>query len=617
MKRSKIKPIKNADKIAAGEVVERPANVVKELMENSIDARSDNIRINIRKAGKLSIQIIDDGMGIPSDEMELAFENHTSSKIRSIEDLETLTTLGFRGEALASISAVSKIEIVSRTEEEEIGTQLIIEGGEIKHKKRVSAPTGTNIAVKNLFYNTPARQKFLKTDSTELGHITDIVQRYALAYPHLHFIYTHNELMMLNCPADNNLKTTIFHIYGKKIAKMCEEINYKEKGYLFNVSGFLGHPDIAKKGKHYSSIFINKRFIKSNLLFKVIKDAYEGILMTNKNPFFVINLEVDPSVIDFNIHPKKMKVRFEDEDFVYNKLFTIISENTQKYFIQEESKYLSTNLENFERGDKQLKYEQPIETEVNLKNAEPLGREDSLKEDLSSVQLNLDENIILDGHKFGAEGILRNKFISVDNFPLVRPISLTGQLSNNIYIILEGINQENEKGFFILDQHAASERINKEFLLKQYETSHKSKQRLISPLKIEISPSEKLFLKENLEEIRKLGFNLEPFRGNTFILREIPVIFDKDITHLVIKDIISDITEIGRDESFKNIKEEIINYLSCHRSIRGGDDLSLNDIRKLIIQLANCNDPFHCAHGRPTLKFFSFKALDKLFKRTG
>lgn len=616
MNRKKIKPIKNADKIAAGELVERPANVVKELVENSIDANSTQIRINIRKAGKVSIQVIDDGIGIPSDELEIAFKNHTSSKIRSIEDLEVLSTLGFRGEALASIATVSKIDIISRAEEETLGTQLVIEGGKIQNKKEVSAPIGTNIKVKNLFYNTPARQKFLKTDSTELGHITDIIQRYSLAYPKLHFVYTHNELTMLNCPAQNDLKTTIFHIYGKKTAKMCERIDYKEKGYTFEVSGFLGHPDIAKKGKHQSSIYINKRFIKSNLLFRAIEEAYKGVLMINKFPFFVINLNLDPSVIDFNIHPKKMKIRFEDEDFVYNKLYTIIANFIEKTFIKGEQKYLSTNLENFDSNKTDLK-EEILLYETSISENRPQMEETPTQKNFSSIQLSLEDKIIASDKDHVTEGFLRGKYINIENFPKVRPISLTGQLSNNIYIVLEGINEENEEGFFILDQHAASERINKEFLLQQNKKSNKSKQKLISPLKLELTASESLFLEENLEEVRKLGFKFEPFRGNTFILREIPTIFDKEIKTEIIKDIVSDITEIGKDKSFGSIKEEIINYLSCHRSIRGGDDLSLKDIRKLILQLAHCKDPFHCAHGRPTLKFFSFRELDKLFRRTG
>jgi len=239
LERKKIQKIINANKIAAGEVVERPANVVKELIENSIDAGAKEIRVIVKKAGKSLIQIIDDGHGIPPDEMEIAFESHTSSKIRSIEDLEELTTLGFRGEALFSIATVSQIDITSRTEKEDLGVQILIEGGKLISKKEVSCPVGTNIRIKNIFFNIPARQKFLKSDSTELGHISDIIQRYSLAYPQLHFIYTHNDLKILNCPALNDLKTTVFHIYGKKNAKFMESVEFVEDNISFKIHGLL------------------------------------------------------------------------------------------------------------------------------------------------------------------------------------------------------------------------------------------------------------------------------------------------------------------------------------------------------------------------------------------
>jgi DNA mismatch repair protein MutL len=641
MKRSQIKKIVHHEKIAAGEVVERPANVIKELIENSIDASGNTIQINIKKAGKLSIQVIDDGIGIPSDELELAFERHTSSKIRSIKDLDKLHTLGFRGEALASIAAISKVIIISRAKEEALGKQLSIEGGTILKKKEVSAPVGTNITIKNLFYNIPARKKFLKSDATELGHISDIIQRYSLCYPHIHFIYRHNELTLLNCPSDNDLRTTAFHIYGKKIAKNMELISYEEKPYLFKVEGLLGHPKIAKKGRSRSSLFLNNRYIKSKLIRDAIHEAYGGILMVNRTPFFIIHIEVDPSVIDFNVHPKKLKVRFEDEDFIYNKIYNVVRHFLDEKFVKGEPKYLETELDEYTKSNIEA-----TESSKDAANLNPISRQEirqrlednennekefgdttaSLKsislnelspQEINSVQLNLDDNITKDRDSKGSDTYLRRKFIINKNFPKIRLISFTGQLSNNIYIVLEGINEDNEKGLFILDQHAASERINKEFLYKAYDSSNRIKQKLISPLKIEVSLSEKSFLESNLDILRDLGFNFEPFGGNTYILREIPTIFNKAVNIEVVKDIVSDITEIGRDKSFSEVEEKIINYLACHRSIRGGDELSLKDIRRLIKELAECEDPFHCAHGRPTLKFFSFKELDKLFKRTG
>ncbi|MHA2399051.1 MAG: DNA mismatch repair endonuclease MutL [Promethearchaeota archaeon] len=618
MIRRKITKIIDAQKIAAGEVVERPANIVKELVENSIDAEADEIRIIVKKAGKESIQVIDNGIGISPEDMEIAFERHTSSKIRSIEDLENLTTLGFRGEALASIAAVSKIEITSRTEQNEKGIQLQIEGGTIKNKKDVSCQIGTNIKIRHLFFNIPARQKFLKKDATELGHITDIVQRYSLAFPELHFVYRHNEIDILNCPSKNDLKTTVFHIYGKNNAKFMESIDFKDPNSVVQVHGLLGHPQIAKKSRNYSSLFINDRYVINDVIFRSIIEAYEGTLMVSRYPFFILFLEIDPSLVDFNVHPKKLEVRFENEEALCNRIYNIIRKFIEEKFIEKEAKYLNTELEDFlpRIREEQREIDKTSRIRQDIKDSTENNSVTLSKSNLSieeGVQLNLlDEKV---KHGEYSETYLRRKYTISKDFPKLRLISSTGQLANKTYVVLEGINENDEVGIFILDQHAASERIKKEKLLATFETKSPMKQKLIHPLKIDTTPSERLFLEGNLKEIKKLGFDFDFFGGNTFILREIPTIMNKVPDTSIIKEIISDITDIGKDKSFKEVKEEIINYIACHKSIRGGDDLSLNDIRKLLDELAECKDSYHCAHGRPTLRFISFKELDKLFKR--
>lgn len=622
MKNRKIRRIKNADKIAAGEVVERPANVVKELVENSIDANSNEIRIIIKNAGKRVIQVIDDGIGIPQEEIALAFERHTSSKIRDIEDLETLSSLGFRGEALASIATVSKIEIISRTERDKMGIRLYIEGRKIIDKKETACPVGTNIKVSNLFYNLPARRKFLKSNATELGHITDIIQRYALAYPEIHFIYMHNELSILNCPASNDLKTTVFHIYGKKIAKAMEPIREGSGGFI-KTHGLLGHPKISKKNRRYSSIFLNKRYIISDLLFRAVSEAYKGVIMTGKHPFVILFLKLDPSMVDFNVHPKKLEVRFENEELVYHKVLQMVRKKVEQQYIQEEEKHISIDIDKFSSDQTSKSSHENNRTRPKRKEEDGKiiqGSELEPKEVLpKSIQLNLGDTAPDKRFQIPKESetYIRESYLNRENFPKIRLIADTGQMSNNIYVLLEGMNKNGEKGLFILDQHAASERIHKEYFKALYTKDKKRKQKLIAPLKIEVNPSEKFFLMENLKEIKKLGFNFEHFRGNTFILREVPVVLQKTINVDLIKDIISDITEIGKDSSFSDVKEEIINYLSCHRSVRGGERLNIKEIRSLLEDLASCKDPFHCAHGRPTLRFISFKDLDKMFKRTG
>ncbi|MFW9880059.1 MAG: hypothetical protein ACFFG0_43850, partial [Candidatus Thorarchaeota archaeon] len=336
-----------------------------------------------------------------------------------------------------------------------------------------------------------------------------------------------------------------------------------------------------------------------------------------KYPFYILNINLDPSVIDFNVHPKKLHVRFEREKFVYNKVYNVIRGFVEDLFIVKESKYISTELHDF--VSKEEKVLKPIEeiSKDEIKEEEQFQQQFLKLEE--SIQLSLEDQIISEKsiEKLPPETFLREKYIISKNFPKLRLISHTGQLSNKLYVVLEGFNENNEEGLFILDQHAASERINKERFLEAYETAKMSKQKLISALKVEVSPSEKYFLQDNLNEIRKLGFNFQHFGGNTFLLREVPTIMEKVPKLSIIKEIISDITEIGKDRSFSEVKEDIINYLACHKSVRGGDDLSLNDIRNLLIDLAACKDSYHCAHGRPTLRFLSFSELDKLFKRTG
>ncbi|MBY9009098.1 MAG: DNA mismatch repair endonuclease MutL [Candidatus Lokiarchaeota archaeon] len=634
MSSRKIKKIVDAEKIAAGEVVDRPANIVKELIENSIDAGAKEIRIVVKKAGKNLIQIIDDGYGILPDEILIAFERYTSSKIVKIEDLEKLSTLGFRGEALASIAAVSQVEITSRVKENERGINIILKAGKLVEKKEVFCPIGTNIKVKNIFYNIPARKKFLKQDPTELGHITDIIQRYSLAYPQIHFIYNHNEMNILNCPGSNDLRTTVFHIYGKKVANFMELINYK--GNNIKLHGLLGHSEVSKNNRTHSSLFLNKRYVISDLLFRAVQEAYKGILMIGKFPFFILHLEIDPSVIDFNVHPKKLQIRFENEEYVYNKVYNIVRMCVEEKFMEEEISHTYSDLSEFSQKENDLevitfskdtksdnaakdKHPKVInevnESKIEIEQLEHLFLEEIPTE--KTVQLNLSDKDNISGRndKSSTDSFLRGDYIKIKNFPKLRLVSQTGQLSNKTYIVLEGINKNREEGFYILDQHAASERVNKEYFLNYFQTSKKERQNLINPLTVEVSPSEKFFLEANLKQINKLGFDFEHFRGNTFVLRAVPTIMGRIPNINLITEIISDITEIGKEASFTEKLDEIVNYLACHKSIRGGDDMSLKSIRKLIIDLGNCKDSFHCAHGRPTLKFFSFKELDKLFKR--
>jgi len=622
----RIKKIKDFEKIAAGEVIERPASVVKELVENSIDAGALNIKIIIKNAGKNLIQVIDDGCGIEKDDIEIAFDRYTSGKIEKFEDLDTLSTLGFRGEALSSIAVVSQVELITRTEKDDLGIYIAIYGGMVIEKKEISAPFGTNIKIKNLFYNIPARYKFLKTNKVELGHITDIITRYALSYPQIHFIYQHNDLDILNCPSSNDLRDMVFHIYGKETARKMHSINHIHPDGLFTLTGLLGEPDVSKKKRSNSSLFVNNRYVISDKFFEVIKSAYKDFLMIGRFPFFILNLSINSALVDFNIHPQKMTIRFNKEKIIFPFIESAIKARLEELFLPRSQVIITKPLETFvddkkeeviigygEKNSHAFKHEISSEQTANI-------HIDSSNIEVDKPQDLIQTRLMFEAHETKFEkdipqSLLGEQYIITETLPKMRPISRTGQLRNKIYIIFESEDKSGNSGICILDQHAASERIMKEKYLNQYWKSKIQKQKLISPLKINISPAEQYFLSENLNEINNFGFELEEFGRNTFILRAVPAIFEKVPALNVLKDMIEEIVEIGKQQSFSESEEQIINYLACHKSIRGGDYLTIKDIRRLVIELSKCKNPYHCAHGRPTFKFISFKELDKMFRR--
>lgn len=617
----RVKKIIDYEKIAAGEVVERPASVVKELVENSIDAGANEIKIIVKGAGKSLIQIIDDGFGIEKEDVEVAFERYTSGKIERFEDLNSLKTLGFRGEALSSIATVSQVELITRTKNDDLGTFIIVHGGEIKEKKELSAPIGTNIKVKNLFFNIPARRKFLKSDKVELGHITDIITRYALVYPEIHFLYKHNELEILNCPSSHELLDMVFHIYGKQKAKKMQEIKYSHPDGLLKISGLLGEPEISLKNRRNSSLFVNKRYVISDYFFEVINAAYKGFLMIGRQPFFIINLDVDPASVDFNIHPKKLTIRFNNEKVLFPYIENALRARLEDLFLPKKDKGvfipLHTKRVKVNSIDLESEVEESSSGTVESEDILPLQslHEDFILQEMIQTTLLDDESPGDDVKTKITRKALQEQSIITDTLPKMRPISISGQLSNKIYVLFESEDENGNSGILILDQHAASERIMKEKFQNQYKNSNIQKQQLISPLKLKISPAESFFIGEHLTEINSFGFELEEFGGNTFILRAIPAIFGKLPKIQVLPNMIEELADIGRQRSFTGAEDEIINYLSCHKAVRGGDYLNSKSIRKLVIDLSKCEDPNHCAHGRPTYKFISFKEFDKMFKR--
>ena len=690
---SKIRLIEGYQKIAAGEVIERPASVVKELVENSLDAHADTVSITLEEAGKHLIQIVDDGDGIPADELEVAFERHTSSKIATADELEEIYTLGFRGEALASIAAVSEIELISRPSEQESGYKLVLNEGKTMEKEACGSPKGTSIKIKNLFFNLPVRHKFLKSNKVELGHITDVITRYTLAYPLIHFKLEHNGLSLINSPAwpkneiqaskkkktsrkptENNESEklekyqsqlpldaygyAIQMIYGKKMLDQMFPVRIEHE--YFQLMGYVGNPEVSRSDRNASSIFVNLRLVSNQGISKIVEDCYTDFLMRNKFPFFVIYIFIEPRRVDFNVHPSKKIVKFLEEAQFFSYLRTTLKkeveialtirnqeilladqkETTKERIGSTKSRLTSksssnsdqnknpiTNISqkntgmtkpsprspsNFLKKPPKVQSTLPI-LNASTKTSEPEGNPQQLEES-TSVQTHF-AGIVKHSNKepidFGANpSNLQVGFIPTKNLPELHFLN-QGTQAGKVYLIFQ-----NSEGLVIIDQHAAHERINYEKVQREYEGTTIKAQQLISPIKFESAPNEVAFIQESLQEMEKLGFRMEYFGGNSFIIRQIPTILPNPIEAQEIIDICLEIISMGKEESFSAKKREIMQYLGCHQSIRAGDEIwSEARIRKLIQDLDRCQNPHHCAHGRPTYITIPYPKIDKWFHR--
>nr|WP_147661342.1 DNA mismatch repair endonuclease MutL [Candidatus Prometheoarchaeum syntrophicum]QEE14387.1 DNA mismatch repair protein [Candidatus Prometheoarchaeum syntrophicum] len=648
----KIHLIEGYSKIAAGEVIERPASVVKELLENALDAEADQIFITIENAGKNLIQIQDNGKGINEDDMEIAFQSHTSSKIKSADELDNLHTLGFRGEALASIAAISQIEIISHPAHQDYGKKLEIFEGKIKNNEQCGAPVGTTIKVANLFFNLPVRKKFMRSNRVELGHITDVLTRYSLAYPKVHFKLIHNSIVIINSPAwsdqnnvegKNNLdpyKYAIQTIYGKNVSSNLIPIHFNDGNIKLN--GFIGSPEISRSDKSAASLFVNKRLVTNNKISQLIINSYKDYLMRNRFPFYIIYIDVPPNKVDFNIHPSKKTVKFEDESKFLVDLQIIINdliiggfkqyhtkmneEGKQKsnkdetiidYWTLSNPKIIKPDLSptpplimNSTKSIKSARsqYSQDKKTHKTTQSHFKIGDNTSkpFKPSLNSVK-DKKNSLISSQSK---SSTIKPK-INVTQLPPLNILNSGIQAGKN-YLIFQ-----NDEELVLIDQHAAHERINYEKVQEIYNSKTIPIQTLLVPLKMEVSPNETEFIKEAIPEMKTYGFEIEHFGRNTFIIRTIPVFINMQSNEALIKDMCMEILNLGKEHSFSEKRREILQFMGCHKSITAGDEIwSEEKIRNLIQQLDSCENPHACAHGRPVYIKIPFKELDKWFHRT-
>ena len=677
------------DKIAAGEVVERPSSVVKELIENSMDSGADAITVEIKNGGIEFIRITDNGCGIFKEDIKKAFLRHATSKITSIEDLNTVTSMGFRGEALASIASVAKVELVTKREDDFIGARYTINGGMEEGLEEVGAPTGTTIIVRNLFYNTPARRKFLKSEASEAGKIADIVEHLALCRPDISYTFINNGKTKFQTSGNKNLKEVIYRLYGKETANEVIPVSFEENG--IEIQGFLGTPSLNRPSRNYETYFINRRFIHSNIIAKSIEEGYKAYVMQHKFPFCVLHIDMDTSELDVNVHPSKMEVRFHDGGVFHNTLTHAVaktlSENEMIASVKlEEEKDASpqnvSHYEPFENSYRAAAQESSADVSQNIAsnvsqnqfaNVSRTNIANVSQSDSNNVSQNIAESLSQEEFSFEDEGTglgdngvgtvgpgvsgnmaavsgagqsaagasggagdlafkdytglsykkeeknsylkitKENQFSIFDNEKVIsekarRNYKIVGQIFKTYWII-----EFNDKIYFV-DQHAAHEKVNYERIMARVEKNEIYSQNLNPPIIVSLNPSECITLKENLEYFNKIGFEVEEYESSEFVIRAIPMELYFNNPKDLFLEIIADCDESGLSGTPDAITRNIAT-MACKASVKGGDEISYQEIEELLDELLTLENPYHCPHGRPTIFSMSKYELEKKFKR--
>jgi len=602
---------KTINKIAAGEVVERPASVVKELVENAIDARATEITVVIKDYGLEEIRVVDNGVGMSKEDALLSWKPHTTSKLKTIDDLDSLFSLGFRGEALASIASVSIMEILTRQKVQETGTFLRVKGGDLeKVEERESAP-GTIVSVKNLFFNVPARKKFLKSKTTELGHIIEAVTRQALIHPEIHFKLQHEAAILLNCPKSDSFLDPFLEVFGVEQAKQMIPVEYAHDD--ITITGFTSHPELSRSTRDFELFYVNKRHVRSRLLSEAVEEAYKSLLMKHRYPMVLVNLTIDPAKIDINIHPTKREVRFDDAKTIFTHLTNAISAALSSKDLWREAKkpLLSQKaLASFLPKQTTLSFS-PVET-ASTDEQSSLNLQDSLTElpEEKSPLGTPSSNAELSFKTFSDQEhqlSISSSIITFSDSFWIKPL---GQ-ALNLYALCE-----TNDGIAIVDIHAAHERIRYEELLQRYHQAKIEQQELLQPITFSLNAEQISFLKEYMEDLKAIGFFPEQFGGTTYILRSLPVIMDLTQTEEDIVNLIDEVrSEIPKVSTVNERIDLLLKTMACHSVVRGGDTISLQKIIAILKQLRNCEKPFTCPHGRPTIIRISAKALEKEFGR--
>ncbi|MBR1909424.1 MAG: DNA mismatch repair endonuclease MutL [Lachnospiraceae bacterium] len=592
------------NKIAAGEVVERPVSVVKELVENAIDSGAENISIEIKGGGIDYIRVTDNGSGIEHDSIPRAFLRHATSKIKSIEDLMNVYSLGFRGEALSSIAAVSEVELMTKTADSLLGYRYCIRGGREMSFDEAGVADGTTVIVRNLFFNTPARRKFLKSAVTEGSYITELVERLILSHPEISFKYTVNGSLKLSSNGLNDIMSDVYSVFGRETMNLLVDVSYTSENC--SISGYIGKPETARGNRNYELFFVNKRLVKSKVLFSAVEEAYKPFLMLHKFPFVILYIDIPSELLDVNVHPSKTEIRFMEERHIYTAILDTVTEGvTRRELIPSavlppnNSVGISQKPEiNKQPEEPELpssiveesRIPEPFETKsIDSFRQKTLKDYEEHKQELKPVQ----------------ETLFSEGFLAEENNPKHRII---GQVFGTYWII------EFEDKMYIIDQHAAHEKVLYERFSKQIESGEVVSQMISPPYIVTLTASEENILKENIGIFEELGFRVEHFGGHEYALTSVPAELFRLSEQDYFLSVIDDLSENLRTREPKQVKDRIAT-MACKAAIKGNTNISYAEADALISELLSLDNPYNCPHGRPTIISFTNSDLDKMFKR--
>ena len=631
--------------IAAGEVVERPASVIKELTENSIDAGATTITVEIKKGGVQYMRVTDNGCGIDAGEVETAFKRHATSKIKTASDLDSIDTLGFRGEALASIAAVAKVEIFTRTKESDIGRCVTVEGGEVLQADEAGCPEGTTMIVRNLFFNTPARMKFLKSDSAETSYVTDVINKLVLSHPEVAFKYINGGKTVLSSPGDGNLINAIYSVFGKDYAKNMKEVSYEGDG--FSVHGYVGNSSIARRDRRHQFFFVNGRNIISKIMSAAVSEAFKTSVMTGHYPVCVLKADTASTNVDVNVHPAKVEVRFSDEKKVYSSVYWAVKNAlTQEKYVPEISvptqTFASTvkNAPLYEKTQaEQLNLlkdayvetaPSPKEEKTVVPNTSPVQKVAPKEEIKTKILPKEDESLYRFAHVENpvANEVRAKEPQRLDNITYLTPEEVAKRKAPRPPVPVEGVDFkyvgqvfgtyfiiQKDNDMYIIDQHAAHERICFEELLESFRAGETESQLMLLPVTLTLTASEMTLVEENADFFEQIGFEIEVFGKNAAIVRATPGTLEEH----EIKDVVSDILSLAaanRHNMVRGVYEEALHMIACKKALKGNTILSDAELKVLGAKVLSFEEGINtCPHGRPIMVKMSRYSLERQFKR--